>query len=93
MLLCQEASTDACLRASIAGVVAAASLTTSGDGDTAESKVGATAITTENVVVSAIVGASTSNINERDTSDGNTVGWVTGWTTVEVVLLNIDAVV
>lgn len=93
ILLCQEAQSNICLRAGVAGVIAAASLTTSGDRDATESKVGATPVAAENVVVCAIVGASAGNINERDAGNSNTVGWVTSWATVEVVLLDIDTVV
>lgn len=93
MLLCKEVIKDIFLRAGVTGVVAAAGLTTSSDGNSTESKVGATAIATEDVVIRTIVGASTSNINERNTRDSDTVGWVTGWATVEVVLLDIDTVV
>jgi hypothetical protein len=92
-MLYEEASRDACLRAGIAGVVTAASLTTSSDGDTTESKVRAAAVATEDVVVSAIIGTSTGDIDERNAGNSDTVRWVTSWATVEVVLLDIDTVV
>lgn len=92
ILLCQEAKGNISSRAGVAGVITAASLTTSGDRDATESKVGATAIATENVVVFAIIGGSAGNINERDAGNSDTVSWVTSWATVEVVLLDIDTV-
>lgn len=81
------------LRAAARGVVTAASLTTSRNRNTREREVGAAVATTKNVVIHTIIGSSTSNINERDAGNSHTVGRVTGSTTVQVVLLDIDTIV
>lgn len=74
-------------------IIAAAGLTTTGDRNTTECKVGAAVTATENVVVFGIVGGRASHINEGDASDSDAIGRVTSWATVKVVLLNVDAVV
>lgn len=74
-------------------IVAAASLTAASDGDIGEGKVRAAVRAAKNVVVIGIVSRCALNIVEGDTADGNAIGWVTSSTTIEVVLLDIDAIV
>lgn len=80
-------------RAAAGRVVAAACLTTTGDGNVGEGEPGAAVVTTENVVVVSIVGASTGHINEGDITDTDSVSGLASRTTVEVILLDVDTVV
>jgi hypothetical protein len=60
--------------------------------DVVESKVRATAISTENVVVSSFSLSSADDVGHGDVLDDNTVRGASGRTTVEVILLDIDTV-
>jgi hypothetical protein len=64
-----------------------------GNANVVESKVGARAITTENVVVDGIVSGGTSDVGHGDSGDSHAIGWVASWATVEVILLDINTVV
>lgn len=80
-------------RTTTRGIVAAAGLTTASDRNTTESKVRAAVTAAENIVVSGVVRGRASHINEGNAGDSNAVGRVSSWTTIEVVLLDVNAVV
>ena len=75
-----------------AGRVVAAVIAATGDVHISEDKVGAAAVTAEDVVVLAVAHG-TGDVDESDVLDLNAVGRVAGGTAVLVVLLDVDAVV
>jgi hypothetical protein len=60
--------------------------------DVVESKVRATTISTENVVVSSFGLSSAEDVGHGDVFDDNTVRGASGRTSVEIVLLDVDTV-
>lgn len=72
--------------------VAAASLSTTGNRNVGKCEVRAPS-TAKYVVVCSIRGCCASDVVESYATDGDAVSWCTSWPTVEVVLLDVDAVV
>lgn len=86
-------SRNAFLRTATIGIIAATRLATTSNRDVGECKVGAAAITTENIIIHAIISYSSGDIDKRYSSDGDTIRGITSRATVEIVLLNVDSVV
>jgi hypothetical protein len=80
-------------RAAARRIVAAAGLTAASNRDISESEARAAVRAAKNVVVVGTIGRCALNVVESDIADGDTVGGITSGTAVEVVLLDIDAVV
>ena len=80
-------------RATSGRVVAGASLTTTSNRNIRESEAGAAIITTEDIVVIGIIGASTGDISESNVTDADAVGGLPSGAAIEIVLLDVDTVV
>jgi hypothetical protein len=80
-------------RAAAGRIVAAAGLTAASNRDISESEVRAAVRAAKNVVVVGIVGRCALDVVESDAADGDAVCGFTSGTAVEVVLLDVDAVV
>jgi hypothetical protein len=57
-----------------------------------EGKIRATAISTQNIVVFSLGLSSAEDVGHRDVLDDDTVCGTSGWSSVEVVLLDVDTV-
>jgi len=79
-------------RASVGRIVAAASLATTSDGVSRESESRAATIATQNIPILSRASHCTSDLDELDAADLDSVGGLSSRAAVEIVLLDIDTI-
>lgn len=74
------------------GLNIARAVGSSSDVNVVEGEIWATIISTKNIVIFGFRLSSTANVGHGDVLDDDTIGGFSGWTSVEVILLDVDTI-